>query len=425
MLVALVGVLITSCQKTNDQITPQNKPIVGKDKSGSTTTLTDEEIEARCKHISYILTEVIKTQGVTQEVFEGVKSGKYADESILMYDLLEPSQSPILSFQQNASNMKFAKAFQDAFNASAYMFAPNYTNVTYKELIQIIQQQRIMIYFPYSENWQGAEKPTLTYNTAEDMDENQGYEPSLIGNIINSFNAVTVNDDYADANPVWIVKKEEVDEPVEPSDLLPRDKDTTIVVTTTCPTFEKPYLVQINEVRVVEQLDRCFGKDSGGSEMYFVRGVLKNPNDKPEVEAIPLGKFTRKQIRKAKWVPIAHDFLTPWEVKNRHVVIGLYERDKKAKEEKKITGKASVTTTSGTTGTTNSSVSKDVEYEVVSREEIQYKNTWERCAFFKEIKQPSTVVNSNSGVEIGGERNGWRRYTASTRESEFTMFYKE
>jgi hypothetical protein len=386
--------------------------------------LTDEQIEEKCKHISYILTEVIKIEGITQEVLEGVQSGQYADESIRLHDLLNPSQSPITSFQANASTMKFAQAFKNAFEGGMYVFASNYTNANYNELVNIIEQEKLSIYFPYSENWQGAEKPTLTYNTVEEKNENLGYAPVLNNNTISNFVPVTVNDDYADANAVWVVRGQEIYTPIE-QDGTDDHIGVDSVATTACPQFEKNYSVQISEVRVVDQLDNFFGRNCGGSDMYFVLGVLLNPNDdKPKVEEKFLGEFTRKQCRKGTWVSRNTDLLAPWETKNRHVLLGLYEWDQKVKVPVEITGSASVTTTtSGQTANTNSAVKKDVKYQVVSKNEVQYQVTWERCEFFKKIKQPSPT-STNNGFTLGGELNGWRRFVGSSNVSEFILTHE-
>lgn len=415
----LVGILAIACQKLPDELKPEKASKIRTNKSGSSNTYTDEQREALCKHISYILTEVIKTKEVTQEIMIGVQSDMYEDEdeSIAIYDLLNPAQSNITAFQQNASTMKFEQAFENAFLAGNYLFAQNYANVAYQELLDFIQQDVVFIYFPYSENWDGTEKPTLTYNTTAEVDENLGFEPIMSNGAIVSFTKVMVNDDYAETHAVWIVKSKEVDEVIEKDGNETRDKDTTIIITTACPNFEKDYTVYINEVRVVKQLDNFFGSNSGGSEMFFVRGVLKIPTSTPEIVDISAGKFTRKEINKKTWKLISHDVLTPWEIKNGHIVIGLYEKDKKKKEPKSIKGNASVTTT-GQTST--STVSKKVEYEVVTKNEIQYNNTWERCFFFETIKQPSLPTTNG----LGGLRNGWRCFAGSTHESEFTMSYQ-
>ena len=61
----------------------------------------------------------------------------------------------------------------------------------------------VQIYWPFSEKWDGTASPTITYDPGEGYDSNVGYRLTSSGTV----EEVTVDLDYAETNPVWVVNR--------------------------------------------------------------------------------------------------------------------------------------------------------------------------------------------------------------------------
>jgi hypothetical protein len=389
--------------------------------------LTDEQIEEKCKHISYILTEVIKIEGITQEVMDGVKSGYYDDESIILKDLLNPEQSPIVLFKQNAATMQFAQVFQQTFNANVYMFAQNYANITYQQLLDFIQEDNVAIYFPYSDNFQGTEFPTLTYNTIKERDDNVGYASVISGGRIDSFTPVTVNDVYASTNATWVLKNRsrgnsKIEDPCDGCGgggwESPVEVDSAVV--TPCEFFQNPdkiYEIYVGHIRAIRHMDPFFGfNNSGGAEVIITRGhVIQNLNNQPsgDTKEVHLPKITRKQSKDKVWITVYRSYQTDWDPQDRQFVLGCYENDDK--DPWTITGSAKLTVQIDSTTSLELSATATKEFKSVNG--VQFQHELERCNYFK----TAHIATNITGDGMGGLYEGWRRWVG--KDCEFTLTY--
>ena len=398
--------LIASCQVRTKDIPPPKKEDKIEMTSATGSNRTDEQRESILKQIGYILTETIKTPGITQEVMQGVKSEKYDDEMIQIADLLNPSQSPIALYVANASTMLFAKSFKDAFDAGNYVNANNYLSVSYQTLIDFIKEDNIAIYFPYSENWIGTELPTITFNTIEERDDNIAHEPIVRAGSIDGFSTVVINDTYASGtNPIWITKmrsrggsKIEDTGDTGGGDNLPTQRPGPVVQPVfNCNYFNDPskfYLIQIGDFRIMKQLDPFFGfNNSGGSEIVFTKDkAIPLPTNPQQAGTstflINLPKVRRGQVR--NWITVNRDIEMNWTPIETQYVYGCYERDN--------TGTITIGGTAKIKLTSALEVGVSINNAFTSMNPVQYVMDWPRCDYF-------FFADKDNGL---GKRDGWR-----------------
>ncbi|WP_461098792.1 hypothetical protein, partial [Spirosoma luteolum] len=73
-------------------------------------------------------------------------------------------------------------------------------------LVQAVTEQQVELYWPYWQEWNGRELPTITFTPAESTTESIGYKPVLLKNGTIKLEQVRVDDDYAFAHPTWILR---------------------------------------------------------------------------------------------------------------------------------------------------------------------------------------------------------------------------
>lgn len=75
------------------------------------------------------------------------------------------------------------------------------------DIIDFVKKSNCVIYWPYSENWDGKTLPVITSAPKDEKQEwNYGYRITYNAQGDRHFEQVIVDDDFAYANPVWIIK---------------------------------------------------------------------------------------------------------------------------------------------------------------------------------------------------------------------------
>lgn len=193
-------------------------------------------------------------------------------------------------------------------------------------LIENLKNSNVLIYWPYSEDWDGKELPTLVVAPEnEDVEECQGWI------LVNEFGEMKtypriIDEDYAMKHPVWIIKNaKEVNNDWEYSvaPLLTRSTSSTDQNT--------PHPWQVMKMRVTHQYDTWI---AGGSEIDiqvaypvltgYVTGLTKYRIN-----------FTRKEINDESWKSLTDIYLnTNWrpEQINNFLVISESDGGKKTIE---------------------------------------------------------------------------------------------
>ncbi len=404
---------MVTCNQTKEEPKPDESNF---QKSGL-VTLTDEQSQDRLKQATFMLAEMVKNPSILQEVMEGVNSLTYEDENILMADLLEPQTSTI--FSNKASSMQFPSRFNTVFSQKMYPNASQFLSVSSTQLKYFLAYDKVSIYVPYSENWRNNQLPTLVWNTVEELDATIGYRPNLNSSgQITGYTQVTVNDDYAERNLVWILKRnskggKDLDGGIIKGGTVKPPIGSTKGIP--CSQVQDPnrlYQIFVGEVRVVEQLDPFFGtNNSGGAEIVFARGSAYLPavNASPLTgfATIALPKIKRKDIRKKNWITFYYSYYRNWKPEETQHILGCYEQDKT--EPKYLEGTASIKI-----DTIN--LEFKMKFDFSSNNQVQYNQDEPRCAYFETFDIPSPGPR-------GGLRNGWRIYVG--QYTDFTLPFQK
>ncbi|MBK8566190.1 MAG: hypothetical protein IPN76_23325 [Saprospiraceae bacterium] len=300
----------------------------------------DQQAELhRLRQAASILFELAKTSGIRSEIIAGVRSGFYEDESILFKDLFNSTQSPAFDFQSSQlTSNGFSSRLQNGnyLNSSEYgvtSLNPTGDNFNLKEYLECHKAQ---IYWPYSENWDGASDvvPTISYLPISVDEVNIGWK--LVqnpGQTTYSYQEVVVNDEYAQNNPVFIVNYYEGNKIGGNCEYIPTvgggvsAYDPPIVGEDCDDDFPQDRVqVDIGKVKFFKHYDGLF---RGGPEFRFVRGqVSLNPNGNQITGVVPVFapvNLKRKHIY--EWRTPNELWDTNWELQNSAQSIVLYEDD--------------------------------------------------------------------------------------------------
>lgn len=87
--------------------------------------------------------------------------------------------------------------------SSATGTSPAISDVSPERYLSALAASDVQIYWPFSEKWDGASSPTITYDPGEGYDSNVGYRLTAAGTV----EEVNVDLNYAETNPVWVVNR--------------------------------------------------------------------------------------------------------------------------------------------------------------------------------------------------------------------------
>ena len=146
------------------------------------------------------------TPNAPQEIYKAIRLGYEGDSKI-----------PLSFFLDSAP----AKAKSGKFKDKAVAIAPAFKQALKRKnpagnLLAFIKLNEIELYWPYWQEWDGKELPTISFTPANSTTEGIGYKLIRSGNKY-KLERVAVNDDYAFAHPTWILQEHV---PVDAKDLL-------------------------------------------------------------------------------------------------------------------------------------------------------------------------------------------------------------
>lgn len=317
---------------------------------------------ATIQEIASILKKIYGKAWVVYEVNAAIKTGYYEDETVLLRDLLTPNRSPLYKTQKFLSLKAQPGAFKNA-------FAEQLQKGNYPNLIRLIgqppsalsrttdewpvvdtayeiwtDQYGYNIYFPYSEDYPLVAPFDPNINTVNgqlvtivgadrEADSGPGYAPYFEAdpNVRAQLDCqedgicylpVTVNDNYADGDygnhPTHIVGvgiDQRISNPPPPP-----------------PPSPGVSRIYIGEGVCKEQYDRLisFTGNGGGSEIKYchLTGYLQPVNGHVTTfQDIVSADFTRKNIRKKKWLRLFVVWDDDWVQNDLEQVLGIYEED--------------------------------------------------------------------------------------------------
>ncbi len=167
------------------------------------------------------------------EVYDAVNSSSYNgyDEEYMMRDLfrepgagvgddaLSASTLATKSARMEASGITRAGAYETPLrdmitdqvrarqtSTKAYTRASG-VKMSAEEYLELLETSDIQIYWPYSEEWDGAEFPIITYDPNDGSVVNTGYQLMTNENGDYYVEEVIVNEETAMAQPVWVVNR--------------------------------------------------------------------------------------------------------------------------------------------------------------------------------------------------------------------------
>ena len=402
ILCLTISFFIMSCKEEND-----NQFFF------STGQLSEEEliIKDKLDNVAVIVCGILEDKSDCDEVKYGVDANiMYGlDEELRFVDLLSPQKSKILD--NSSKNSSFSKRLALAFDE-----AKTKSDDTY-DLETFVLNDNVQIYWPYSENWDGTEMPTVTFNPLLPIDENIGYKKVFLDNGDYRIDKIVVDEEYCVNHPVWIINQNEtdyddipsfVDDEYKKGDViyLQQSFDTKSETLSYLNDSSKIYEIQIGEVRCTKQYDIIW---NGGADLYFKMIGTRQTGEKfAEVDynnGSLSAKLKRSDIRKKKWIQYYSAVNVDWSPNELENGFLLYENDGGNKE-KSFDGNL-------TFQISKLKISCEFSFPYGKRDEVIYQMIWDRCAFFSGNKgenDPNVTLNNN-----------WRVYKAGNVE--WTMPY--
>jgi hypothetical protein len=291
VLVFILGalVLISSCSKEENLETKKTDSVIKK-------TLTPEEVVLKDKleAASQVVRDVVlKSPEVVKEVSDLINRKMYRDDYIPFKDLFEPQENVNLKSSEIQSTL-FEKIFDEIINSKSNRGI----NQGMKEFLVAAD---IVLYSPYPIEDYPVENqlPTCTSDPIDNDIENLGYQLEDDG----SYSLVTVDEEYSEDYPVWIVMEDETE-----SDISIQIPEPTTTASSTI------HQLRVGQVRSTKQYDGFF---NGGSEFKFcLLGGTITLTNATSFTGLQTCFLTRTQIRKGKWVDFQYELDDDWFVSN-------------------------------------------------------------------------------------------------------------
>lgn len=362
----------------------------------------DSMIMETNRQVAAILANVYGNDSAYAEVNAAIQTGYYADERVLLRDLLMPTSSPVyVSTRFNGSGVRrgvFCRKFGEVLRQPVYaalreqidremtgLLSQNNTSEVASNLLLAESKPAILsgpaavaIYFPYATDLLKAHDsnglPRATIVAADrEADEGPGRAPEPCGGGI-CYHDVVVNDAYAVNSPTHIVENGATPASVN---ALPVDEESAVS------------RVYIGSARLTRQMDALisFTGNGGGSEIKVARlsGYLKQEgqqvtNFSGDVVSVD---FSRSDIRNQRWKHVFCLWDANWLPDNVQQVFAVYEDDTRGT--KTFSGELSTTLTRD--GKPSSAkVTGDIGYkvEVSTQDDIITQRTFDRLSFFRD-----------------------------------------
>lgn len=148
--------------------------------------------------------------------------------------------------------------------------------------LEELENSRMQIYWPYSENWDGESSPTITFDPGDGSDVNIGWRVTEHGT-----EEILVDEEYAMEHPVWVINSNE-DSGFTTLEILRKENPefgeggNITVKPSTKVVLETPLKTLIlKEVKMKEHYDPWF---CGASEFQFKMGSVENFTASTEAE---------------------------------------------------------------------------------------------------------------------------------------------
>lgn len=266
----------------------------------------------KLQQIAVLTKQFLANPDAVLEVKKGVEvSLSYGlDESFRLRDILSPQNS---KFKRQTTASQFSTTLK-----SKLIEAETSNGM---DLLDFAMNNNVEIYWPYSENWDGVEMPTITFNPGTDQLSNEGYKYS--SGVLQQI--VIVDEEYAINHPVWIITIDQTDYSLYPNfasrkfRIAGTNYWSTEIIYKRYEDFDDPnvYTVSLGSFMSEKQHDVWW---NGGSDYVIQFGSPVNmiPRSEydltishPEIAYFRISR-TRKQIRNKEWVDVNIPLIGNW-----------------------------------------------------------------------------------------------------------------
>lgn len=179
------------------------------------------------------------------------------------------------------------------------------------DFIKALSTTNLVIYWPYSDMWDGETLPTITFMPEDEAAEwNYGYRQTVDNNGHRKIEKVIVNDDYAAKYPVWIIKDSEYS-----YDGLPNfnrgeyEKDGVYFnIPETKSSSDTIHVWRMSSAQVTKQYDNLFQGSSNLEITITYPAIAGYVHDSSIIHTA----FTRSEIKNKTWKSVNLLLNTDW-----------------------------------------------------------------------------------------------------------------
>ena len=188
----LTGVLV-SCERVDDD--PQKH--------------VDEERYVELSEVAQLFAGIPIQQCHLQEVYDAVcsSSGNGYDEEYTMRLLFESPGSGVGDSAQTRSAEKYQKPLRSLIQEYLLSTKASGGLPDPQRWLDELVRSDIQIYWPYSDNWDRASFPIITFDPEDDSDANIGYRICVDPEGKRFVEEMIVDEDVAKSSPVWVINR--------------------------------------------------------------------------------------------------------------------------------------------------------------------------------------------------------------------------
>jgi hypothetical protein len=304
LFVVCIFALVSSCSK--DQNPVIKSPVIKKE-----LTPDEKALKEKLALTAQVVKDVIiSSPDVIKEVDGLINLKTHKDDFVYFKELFYPENSALKGM--NVTETKFAKVFDELVSSkSDYKEAGN--------LKEFLVSNKVAVYCPYpAEDYPaGSGALAVTSDPVDNEQENLGYAVADDG----TYSNVTVDEEYTETEPVWIVIIEED----EIGSTIPVEIPSGPV-----------HQLRVGWVKCTQQYDGLFG---GGSEFKFcLLGGDISLTGATSFVGLQTCILPRRDIRLKHWVNFQYELDDDWYVSSDGSLdeggrqFGLIEFDKNKKE---------------------------------------------------------------------------------------------
>lgn len=279
----------------------------------------------------------------------------------------------------------------------------------YEELIETIKTGDYQIYWPYSEDWDGSTMPVISFVDSSNEDDEfiPAFAPVKHGGRID-VDTILVNEIYATTNPVWIVRKSDIDYQALPNFSKGEFTKNGVLFSTASKalssTQQKVYTMKLGSFMASKHYDPW---TKGGSE-FMIYITETSVNTQLPGSPADLGATTqvnsifvdrpRKTIKKKQWVDVNAIGISNWRPEVHKTTLVIMEKDwggLSGGTEEDIPYDIPVTGADGKTINIKGSI------KVIKQDDHVATKVYDRSYIFSNLNYSNgqwTVYNNNNGV---------------------------